>query len=203
LPGAGAGDGQAGFVSAADGVQGLAGDAVLAFDTVSGLARAALTNPGLAKPAPVSSRASAAAASADVLSGSLAPSPGLPDPSDVAVPGVTTAPGAPAPRGFGGTSGLPVLGPAPACDGTAAFGIVTSDRLLSGAFVKDAGLAVPDPDDEPGAAGEPDADDEPFLASARRPVAALSLVWNVAAWTVAAEPEVSTWPAAEPGAADG
>jgi len=147
FPAAEAGEGQAGFVSAVDGVRGLAGIA-LAFDAVSWLARAELAKPGLAKPAPVSSRARAAAASADVLSGSVAPPPGLPDASDVAVPGVTTASGAPAPRGFAGTSGLPLAGPS-ACGGTAAFGIVTSDRLLSGAFVKDARVGVPDPDDEP------------------------------------------------------
>ena len=140
VPGAEAGERHAGFVSEVDGVRGFADDAILAFDRVSGLAAAELANPGLAKPAPVSSRARAAAASADVLSGSGVPLSGVPGPSNVADRGATTASGAPAPSGFAGTSGRPLRGAASVADGAAAFGVVTSERLLPGAFAKERGL---------------------------------------------------------------
>ncbi len=142
LPGAEAGERHAGFVSEVDGVRGLADDAILAFDRVSGLAAAELANPGLAKPAPVSSRARAAAASADVLSGSGVRLSGVPGPSNVADRGATTASGAPAPSGFAGTSGRPLRGAASVADGAAAFGVVTSERLLPGALAMERGLTV-------------------------------------------------------------
>jgi len=142
VPGAEAGERHAGFVSEVDGVRGLADDAILAFDRVSGLAAAELANPGLAKPAPVSSRARAAAASADVLSGSGVPLSGVPGPSNVADRGATTASGAPAPSGFAGTSGRPLRGAASVADGAAAFGVVTSERLLPGALAMERGLTV-------------------------------------------------------------
>jgi hypothetical protein len=111
-----AGERQTGFVSAVDGVAGLAAaDGVLAFDKVSGSDGAELVNPGLAAPA------LADAATAD-------PTLVAPELADTVLLVATTGSGAEAPSGLAGMSGWP-LDRDSSGGGIAALGTVASERL--------------------------------------------------------------------------
>jgi hypothetical protein len=194
----GAGKRHAGFVSAVDGVAGLApGDGVLALEA-AGPDRAELANPGREKPEPVSSRAMEAAASEAVLSASR-PGSASGDLPDAVLPGVTTGSGAEAPSGLAGTSARPLpCGRSSLGGGAAALGTVTSERWSSGDFARDGGSASDceeavswdDSDAESEAAGEFCAAEEPSAAPF------LVLPWMV----VVAADGVLKAPAADPDA---
>ena len=179
------GERHAGFVSVVDGVAGFApGDGVLALDEASWPDRDDLSNPGRAKPAPVSSRAMEAAATEDVLSFSEAGSvsAGVPD----TVPaGATTGSGAEAPSGLASMSARPLpCGRDSLGGGTAAFGTVTSERLASGGFARDGGSASAR--EESGSGDESAAEDEPCAVEEPAADPPLVLPWTVVAASAAA-----------------
>ena len=163
-PGAGAGERQAGFVSAVAGGAGLAApDGVLALANISDPDRAGLAVAGLANPAPVSSRVMAAAASVAAFSdsGSGWISPGWPV---AVVPKAMAGSGAEAPYGLAGPSGRPLpSGRDSAGGGTAARGMVTSERWPPGTFESDGRSGASGGADEP-AAGKSSAKDDPSAA---------------------------------------
>ena len=154
-----AGERQTGFVSAVDGVAGLAAaDGVLAFDRVSGSDVAELAKPELA-----------ARAVAD------------PPLADTVLPDVTTGSGAEAPSGLAGASGWPLpLDKDSSGGGIAALGMVASERLPPSGMVtadespsslaEPAADGEPEPEEEAGPDGESDCEGEsdgepaPFLA---------------------------------------
>ena len=147
-----AGERQTGFVSAVDGVAGLAAvDGVLAFDRVSGSDVAELAKPGLADPA----LADAALAEPELIG--------------TVLPDVTTGSGAEAPSGLAGESGRPLpLDKDSSGGGIAALGMVASARLPPcGMVTADespsswVGSAA---DRESDSEGESDGEPAPFLA---------------------------------------
>ena len=129
-PAAGVGRGH-GLVSAVDGVEGFGSGGVLPLDTVSDADGAEL-----AKPAPVSSRVMAAAASVAVFSRPGSVSGAF---SAAVLPGVTIGSDADAPSGLAGASGGAVPDARGSLGVTTAFGTVTSERLLSCTLAKDGG----------------------------------------------------------------
>jgi hypothetical protein len=147
-----AGELQAGFVSAVDGVTGLAaGEAVLAFDRVSGSVGAERANPG---------RADSALADPALV----APVPPNLELPDTVLPDATTGSGAEAPSGLAGTSGWPFpLDSDSSGGGIAALGMVASERLLPCAMVtadeSSSASADPTVDDALGPGQELDPDD--------------------------------------------
>ena len=183
MPANEAGERQDGFVSAVDGVAGLAGaEGVLAFDKVSGsddaeLAKAGLADPELADPELADSGPANAELADPELTDSGPADPDVADPvlADIVLPDATTGSGAEAPSGLAGMSGWPLpLERDSSGGGIAALGIVTSERLPPCATVtgdesplcwaESSADVEPGPDRASDSEGEPDAEPVPFFA---------------------------------------